>query len=169
MVRIFWGMAFVLLDIQIKIGERTLGLIPDWLGYWWLFRGFWELEDEWDGFRKWRNPAAGLAVYSGMLYILELLELTVRQEFALWVAGLIAAAAAVAAVRIVVNGIRHLEKSYGRELQGTKLGNLWVYLAVLLVLHALLRWMPLVGTVCAVAETVLALCWLAVLYGTAKA
>lgn len=168
MDRIFFGMLFVLLDIEWNIGDRTIGLLPDWLGYWWLFRGFWELEDEWDGFRKWRNPALGLGVYSLVLYILDLLVLTVRQEFLLWAAGLIAAAAAAVMARVVVQGVGHLENSYGQDLQGRKLGNLWVYLAVILALDGLLNWIPVVGTGCAVASFAMGLCWLAALWGVRK-
>ena len=168
MDRIFWGMAFILLDLDVNIGERTLGVIPDWLGYWWLFRGFWELEEQWGGFRKWRRPAMVLAAYSAVVYVMHALVLSVRQEFLLWALGLVTAAAGVVMIWLVGRGIGHMEAQYGWDLRGGKLGSLWLYLAVMLVLDGLLGWMPLVGTVCAVAETVLALFWLAVLWDSRK-
>lgn len=161
---VFWGMAFVLLDIPLDIGGRTIGLLPDWLGYWWLAKGFAALEEGWEGFRKGQTPALVLAVLSGVLYIMDLLTLSVRQEFLLWVLGLAAAVAAVIAARLVGRGIRHMEDGKDQDLQGRKLENLWLYLAVLQILSALLRWVPLVGTVCAVAAAVMSLCWLAVLW-----
>lgn len=168
MDRIFWGMAFVLLDIDLSFGNMTVGLIPDWLGYWWLFRGFWELEEKWDGFRKGRRPMLILAVFSGVLYGMKLLALSVRQEFLLWALGLAAAVAGVIVTRLVGRGVRHMEAENRWELRGGKLGNLWLYLAVLQVFSALLSWVPLVGTVCAVASAVMTLCWLAALWDAKK-
>ena len=61
---IFWGMACMLLDIDVTLGGRTIGLVPDWLGWWWLAKGCTELETEWEGFRRSSIPKlmAGLAL-----------------------------------------------------------------------------------------------------------
>lgn len=160
---VFWGMVFVLLEIPLKLGGRTVGLLPDWLGYWWLAKGFGSMEAQWGGFRKGQTPALVLAVFTGIRYVMDLLVLSARQKFWAWLLGLAAAVAAVLMARLVSKGIRHLEEK-DRDLQGRKLENLWLYLVVVQLLGALLSWLPLVGTVCAVASIVMALCWLAVLW-----
>lgn len=163
---IFRGMVFVLLDIQLELGERTIGLIPDWLGWWWVAQGAGLLEDR--GFGKLRWPALGLAVYSAVLYAMELMELTVSQEAVLWALGLIAAVGTVIMTRLTAARICRLEQKLNRDLRGRKLENLWVYLAVLRILGALLSWMPLVGTGCAAAVFLMGICWLAALNDSRK-
>lgn len=165
---VFWGMAFVLLDLHLDIGDRTVGLLPDWLGYWWLAKGFSSLEEEWDGFRKGRVPLLVLAAYSAVLYVMDLAALSVRGEALLWGLGLVAAVAVIAVTRLVCQGVCRLEEIRSCGMQDEKLRNFWIYLAVMQVFAAVLNWVPLVGTVCAVAVTVLALCWLAALWDARK-
>ena len=167
MDRIFWGMVFVLLDINITLGGRTVGLMPDWLGWWWLAQGCFLLEAEWKGFTK-RQIPVGMAVVTVGLYIAHLLTLTVQQRFALYILEFLATAAAVAAAGLLIRGIRKMEQNRQKNLQSEKLRSLWIYLAVIHLLKGLLGWIPLVGTGCAVAAFTLGLCWLGVLWETKK-
>ena len=168
MDRIFFGAAFVLLDITLDMGDRTIGLLPDFLGYWWLARGFYEMDEEWEGFRKGRIPALVLAVYSAVLYGLDLAKLNPRQEFWLWILQIGAAAAAVAMSWFVGRGVGRMEDAYSWDLEGEKLRGLWRYLAVLQVLGGILSWVPMVGMGCRVAVFVMAVCWLAALNDARK-
>lgn len=165
---IFRGMLFVLLDFELEWNGMSIGLIPDWLGYWWLAKGVSELEEEWTGFRRLRPAALALAGYSALLYGMKLMKLTVRQEFLLWVMELAAAVGTVIAVRLVGRGICHMEKNRGWDLRGGKLQSLWVYLAVLQILGTLFSWMPVVGTCGAAAAFVMGCCYLAVLRESRK-
>lgn len=165
---IFRGMVLVLLDINVTWNAVTIGLLPDWLGFWWLAKGFAELEEEWNGFRKGRTPVLALAAYSAVLYGMDLMALSARGELLRWGLGLIGAFAAAAVVRMVGGGVSHMEKKQGWELRSEKLRGLWLYLAVLLVLGKLLDWVPVVGTVCGVAVAVMAVCYLAALWDTGK-
>lgn len=168
MERIFWGMVFVLLDINIPLGQRTVGLLPDWLGYWWLAKGFAAGEEAWEGFRKAEIPALCMAALSLVRYGMQLMALTARQAFVLWLLGLVCAVAAVAAARYVLKGIRAMEQSRNGKPGIGRLGNLWPCLAVFLILKALLDWMPLVGMGCGVAAFAMAVCWLAALWNVQK-
>lgn len=165
---VFWGMACVLLDIPLELGDRTVGLLPDWLGYWWLAKGFGLLEDRYSGFRRGQVPALVLAVFSAGLYIMDLLALSTRGEALLWGLGLAAAAASVVMARLVSFGVCCLEEGTDKDQKGGKLRNLWVYLAVMRILAWLFGWLPLVGAVCSVASAVMSLCWLAALWDARK-
>ena len=162
---IFWGMACMLLDIEVTLGGRTIGLMPDWLGWWWLAKGCLELETEWEGFQRSRIPRmlAGLTL---LLYGFAFMKLTVPQRFWLSVPALGATVAELVAARYLIRGIRKMETDRGVNLHGDKLQNLWLYLAILQVLKQLLGWVPLVGVGCAVAASAMGLCWLAVLWKT---
>ena len=160
---IFWGMACMLLDIDVTLGGRTIGLVPDWLGWWWLAKGCTELETEWEGFHRSSIPKlmAGLAL---LLYGFAIMKLTVQQRFWLSVLALAATVAELVAARYLVRGIRKMEANHGTTLYSDKLQNLWLYLVILQVLKRLLGWVPLVGAGCAVAAFAMGLCWLVMLW-----
>lgn len=165
---IFRGMILVLLDWDLALGGRNIGLLPDWLGYWWLAKGFWELEEEWHTFAKGRMPLLFLAVFSAVRYVMDLMVLSAGGKLLRWGLGLIGALAAVLVARLVGNGIRGMEKARDWDLRGDKLQSLWLYLTVMTVLAALLNWLVVVGTVCAVAVAVMAVCYLATLWDSGR-
>ena len=164
---IFWGMAFVLLDMDVTLGGRTIGLLPDWLGWWWLAKGCLAMEDAWTGFRRRRIPL-GMAGATALCYGARLLKLTVQQRFFVYILEFGATAMALAAAAYLIRGIRKMEQCTGKKLQSEKLKSMWIYMTVICVLKGVLGWIPLVGPGCAVAAFTLGLCWLAVLWETRK-
>lgn len=165
---LFRGMLFVLLDFNLDLGEHTIGLIPDWLGYWWVAKGFLELAEEWDGFRKGRSVALALAVYTGVLYGMDLLALSVQIEALVWVLYIIATAAGLVTTWIIAKGVCRMEENHGWDLQGRKLNDLWLYMAVLDIVAVLFSWVPVVGVVGIVASMIIAICYLVALNGCRK-
>ena len=165
---IFRGMLFVLLDFNLELGDASIGLIPDWLGYWWLAQGFLEMEKEWDGFGKLRTPALVLAAVSGAAYVLDLMALSAQMAVLNWVLWLCLAVGGLYVAQRIGAGVRHMERHLGRELQGEKLQNLWIFLAALNIIGALFSWVPLVGPVCAVAAIIVDICWMSALNGSRK-
>lgn len=164
MNRVFWGMAVVLLDMNLPFGAGRIGLLPDCLGWWLLLKGCTELQ--WAGPRR-KGILLAMAVGTLVLYGMRFQDLTVRQQFVLYILDFLAAAAGVAAAGLLIRGIRQLEQRHGKKLHSDKLKNMWGYLAVICVVKGLLGWMPVVGPVCAVAAFAMGLCWLAVLWKTA--
>lgn len=168
MDNLFLGLLFVLLDFNINFDQCSIGLIPDWLGYWFLAKGLVELEGEWEGFRKGHPVALGMMVYSGILYVLDLFAVTAQLGFLSWVLGLISTIAFLYILRQIARGICYMEDTHLWDLQGQKLDSLWLALAVIHVTAALLAWFPVVGVVCALAALVISICYLVALNGTKK-
>lgn len=168
MDRIFLGMVFVMLDLNLNLDGCTIGLIPDWLGYWMLAKGFAELAEEWEGFRKVRPAALVMVVYTAVLYAMDLFALSIQEEILAWLLWLVAAVVFLYILRQIIRGIRAMEDDHGWDLGGGKLEAFWLPLAVLQIVAVALNWVPLVGVVCAIAMLVACISFLVALNGTKK-
>lgn len=168
MNRLFWGLFFVVLDYEVKIGSMTLGVQPDFIGYWLLMKGMESLTDENEYFAKGRHWAFGLMLLHLVQYGGRLLDLPAAKEVGLWAVGLVGHGLGLYLLRRMIRGIRKMEESHGWDLQSEKLRAMWLIQAVMGTLAYLLNWVPLVKTFAAMAGGVTAICLLAAMYGTKK-
>ena len=168
MNRLFWGLLFVVLDYELKIGSVMLGLLPDFVGYWLLMKGMESLAEESVYFDRGRHWAFGLMLVHLVLYGGDLLDPPTMTALGLWVLGLVGHAVGLYLVNRMIAGIRQMEKNCGRDLQSEKLKFMWLIQAVMGTLSYLLNWVPLVKTFAALASAVTAICLLAAMYGTKK-
>ena len=168
MNRLFWGFLFVVLDYELKIGSATLGLLPDFGGYFLLMKGMESLADENEYFARGRHWAFGLMLLHLVLYGGALLDPPAMTAVGLWVLGLAGHIVGLYLVNRVIAGIRQMESSSGRDLQSEKLKFMWLIQAVMGTLAYLLNWVPLVKSFAALASAVTGICLLIAMYGTKK-
>ena len=76
MSNIFIGALFVFLNFTININGIKIGLIPDFIGYIIMVKGLAELENESPYFLKAKGFAKGMAVYTAILYAMDLFGLS---------------------------------------------------------------------------------------------
>ena len=162
------GMIFVLLDIELTLENSVLDLLPDWLGFIFVLRGFRELEEDWPGFRKGQMLLQLLVVYSAVIYVMKLFELSIRMEILVWAMEMIEILAGLMTARWIGLGVCAMAESLGCDLQGRKLKDMWIYLAALQIIGGLVGWAPLVGTVCMVAEVLIGVFYLSALADSRK-
>ena len=168
MNRLFWGLLFVVLDYELKIGSVTLGLLPDFVGYWLLMKGMESLADENEYFARGRHWAFGLMLLHLVLFGGALLDPPSMTAVGLWALGLGGHVVGMFLLSRVIAGIRKMEKAKGLELQSEKLKFMWLIQAVMGTIAYLLNWVPLVKTFAALASAVTGICLLAAMYGTKK-
>lgn len=168
MNRLFWGLIFILLNYKITLGSATVGLLPDFVGYFLLMKGMEELSEESECMNKARHGAFGMALVSVILYVADLLNLSAMQAVGIWALGLAAHAVGLAVLYGMVSGIRQMERNDRRDLQGEKLKTMWLVQAVMGTIAYLLSWVPLVGTVAKAAGMVTAGCFLVAMFGVKK-
>ncbi len=118
MRKIFAGLVFVLLDFHIGIGRVRIGLLPAFVGYILVYRGLKELCFESDFFRKPLPFAAGMGVYTGILYVCDLSGTAGPGQLLLGIAALL--------IQFyieyrVLQGILVLEQKYCGDLSGSPL------------------------------------------------
>lgn len=81
MQKIFTGLLLVSFDFNLTLGSCVIGLIPDFLGYIFIRKGVQELREESLCFARLDPWTLGMAVYSGILYLLDLFGIGLRLGF----------------------------------------------------------------------------------------
>ena len=163
---LFIGMVLVFLDVNLGLGEHTFDVLPDFVGYFLMLRNLETLSAQSQWFRKARPLAKSMTVYSAVVYAVDALAVTVHGKFLSFCLGILALIAGLLIGYWTVSGVRELEQRQNRDLEGEKLRSMWLYAAVIHVITYLCGWVPLVGTVGAIAALVMYVCFLAAFYRT---
>lgn len=166
MNHLFLGMLFVLLDFNLSFGRCTLGLLPDFVGYILILKGLESLSAASGKFAKAKPWALVMAVYTGVLYISDLLSLSFRLRLLAWGLGLASTAAGLAISYWIVTGVQEIERIQSRDLQGQKLKLMWIYMAVISGICYVCNWIPIVGVIAAAGSLVIGICFLVAFYKT---
>ena len=148
-MQLFLGLIFILLDFEIKTGAVVIGLLPDFAGYYLIMRALEKRDD------PWRHGAFVLMLGGIVLYAADLLDKSTAAQMGF---GIGAFAAEIAMLVLLWHLVRKTER----------LRMLFPVMACIRVLCAVVGWIPLVGTVCIIANWVLSLCFLIAAYKPMK-
>ncbi len=168
MNKLFWGLFFLYLDFNLNLGEMTLGLLPDFVGYFLLVQGFEELAGESPWFSRGKPFALGMTVYSAVLYVMNLMAARVSDSVVIWLMTLAVVAVQLYIGYCLVKGIMDMEQRRDWSLEGQQLWGLWMAMAVVSVMGTLLMIVPLVGGLAALGAGIMAVCFLICFYKTKK-
>ena len=140
-MKLFLGLIFILLDVKLTVGTAVVGLFPDFLGCWLVMKGLEERQD------PWRHLAFGLMLACGVLFVSDLIDKSAVAR--LWCQGgwLLAELGMLALAGHLIRDRRQLRL-------------LFPVVCCIRVLRCVVGWIPLLGTVCAVADVVMAGCFL---------
>ena len=164
MRQIFLGMLFVFLDFNLNLGNVTLGLIPDFVGYILLIRGLDALAAESRRFVQARPWAVVAAAYSGALYGLDLLGIGSSLGIFAWALGLASLALSAYLSGLVVRGILEMERTKGCGLAGSALQGCWMAAVITSALCYPLAFVPVLGWSCVLAGLICNILFLAALW-----
>lgn len=160
MQNIFLGMLLVFLDLNIDLGDATIGLLPDFAGYILMIKGLEEMTPESPLFENARSWATAMAVYTGVLYAMDFLAMRVQLRFLGWVMNLAALVVSLVISRWILRGILEVQANRRFDLQAQQLEQLWSPLAIVQLVAAAFGWFPLIGWICALAAFVMGVCYL---------
>lgn len=130
MSAIFWGFFFVFLNFNLTVNDHVLNLLPPFVGYLLVMRGCRDMGEESSLFDPIRPFALGMAIYTGLLWLGDLLALTGQGS---WLTVLLGLASLVVSLYIswsVVQAIRDMEARRAAELNSVSLKTAWTVLAV---------------------------------------
>jgi len=168
MSNIFTGMLLVFLDFNLNIGRSTIGLIPDFIGYIIVDKGLAELADESYRFAKARGFAKGMAVYTGILYFMDLLGITNDNSAGAFILGLVSTLISLYISYSVVKGIEDMEVSRGKGLNAVSLNSAWKMNACFSLAAYLLILIPFLSVICMLVSLVAAIVFLVALNKSKK-
>lgn len=147
MRNIFIGLLLVFLDFNFDINASRIGLIPDFLGYIYMMRGLEEITGHSNWFSKLRPLAMGMAIYSGILYGMDLLGVSASLGFLSILLGIGSTIISLYISYGIVMGIKEMENAYLWELNAESLFSTWKLLAIFTVLMYIIIFIPFVNLI----------------------
>ncbi len=147
---IFMGFLFVFLDFNINIGASQIGLIPDFIGYIFIYLGLGELTDLNPRFEKARPFATVMAGYTGVLYLLALMGIGTGEVLG-FILGLASTLISLYISYNIVMGIKEYETQSSRFLNAAGLYTAWTVLVILTLGSYLLFIIPILNWICIIA------------------
>ncbi len=169
MSKIFVGLLLVFLDINFTFNTTTIGLLPDFIGYFILIGGLAEIAAVNSHFGKARPFAIAMAIYTLILYILDLIGLSAALGYAATILGLLSTLISLYISYHIVQGVLELESAQARSLNGTPLFTTWKVMAVADILAYLLLFIPGLNVICIIVRFVFGVVFLVHLNRTRKA
>ena len=137
---IFMGLFLITLDMNVSIGSGVLGLLPDFVGYWLLWKA---MSGRGNAMGKVVFVAQKLMLFSIVVYALDLLSLTGRFVIAGTIIGCILDMAVCYMQYLTIKGMEDV-MGQSQECIG-KLKAAWFFAALVLLLKYVLLWIPLVN------------------------
>ncbi|MDI9508984.1 MAG: hypothetical protein QM217_04120 [Bacillota bacterium] len=135
---IFLGFLILFINFELNLDGSTVGLIPDLLGYMIMIRGLNEMAEESFIFVKIKPYAIGMAIYSGVLYIIDLFGFSTRYPISSFVFSIIATAISMYISYSIIMGIQYTEKKYSANLNVQRLKSTWTVLALMHIITYML-------------------------------
>ncbi len=167
MTYIFVGLIFLFLDLNINLGQITIGLLPTFVGYFLLARGLQTLPEDPD-FAKARTLSLVMTVYTLVLYIVNLLGLQLQLGLLGWILDAVRLVVYFSILYLLNRGIGQLQVKTGKDLGAEQLRPLWLVLVVLESATLVLNWIPVVGAFALLGNLVVHIVLLVLYYNVKK-
>lgn len=170
MKTVFWGFFFVFINFNLTVNSHTVNLLPTFVGYLLLYRAAGELAGESGRFKTLRPFAVAVAVYTGILWVGDLLGAAGGNSWLDMLLGLAATVLSLIVSWNVVQAVLEMESARGRDLNGASLRTAWfVLLAAQIVGYAaILLFSPGLALLVGIAALVGIIWFLAALWKCAK-
>lgn len=161
MKKIWIGLLFLFLNFTLDFGVVKIGLFPTFVGYILIVLGLSEMAPESAHFGRMKSFSVIMAVYTGMLYLFDLVGIT--SQITLTIVLIISAVAALISYYIsyhIVAGVGEMEQRYGYHLGAGTLKNSWIVLVIFNALSYLSAFQTLVGVLLTIASFVAGICFI---------
>lgn len=142
MGRILAGLLLVFLDFHLDLNGSRIGLIPDFIGYIVMGKGLLEMAAESYFFHKVKPFATGMAIYTAILYGMDLFGITVHLQGLSILLGIVSTIVSLYMTYNIVMGVKDMETQYRAQLNGASLKTAFTVLFVFSVLSYLLLIYP---------------------------
>lgn len=140
MSKIFWGYFFVFINFHLNMNGHSVNILPPFIGYILLVQGMRLMERESEMFRHIRPFAAGMAVYSGIVWVGALLGVTSDN----WLGSLLALISSLVSLYIswaFIQAVRDVEFRREADLNGASMQKIWYAMTAVALLSDFLSLM----------------------------
>lgn len=160
MKRIFIAFLLIFLDFNLNLDNLQIGLIPDFVGYIVMINGLVEMADESPQFIRVKPFATGMAIYTGILYFMDLAGISASLGALSYVLGIVSLAISLYISYCIVMGVKEMEVKYNTDLNGDGVKSMWTIMAILSVISYILVFVPALAFFCLLATIIMAICFL---------
>lgn len=154
MKKLFWGFFLIFLDFNLNFNQYSLNILPDFAGYILLFQGMRELGEESRRFQSIRPFAVGMAVYTAILWLGNLLGVGSGSEYQQILTDILGLLAAIVALYVswgLTQGVLEMESRRGADLNGQRIDKMWKALAAVQIVNTVVGWMANLANIAALA------------------
>jgi len=159
MDKIFLGLLFVLLDVNINIGASSIEILPDFVGYILLIKGLAEVMEYSEEFKDAQNLSKGMVFYSAIVFVLDIIAVLKHPVFTI-ILALISTAGSLVAARSIIKGMQRIEICQMKNLMTDVLMKYWQYLALFSVAGVILSFVGLLGAILVLVALIFAIIFL---------
>ena len=161
MSKIFAGMLFIFLNFDINLPTSTIGLIPSFIGYFFMLKGLTELSGFSRRFTAIRPTVMIMLVYSVIIYVINLLGAPlVDNEPRTIVLGLVSTILSLFISYNIVMGVNDIESTSGQDLASVPLYDAWKLLAVFSFIPYAVFFIPVLAVISIIIGFIVAIYYL---------
>jgi hypothetical protein len=132
---IFIGLILNFLDFNVNFGSSNIELLPDFVGYILMYQGMKELSGDSEWFRKLPSFTIAMAIYSGIIFVLELFGMSTESSIWLFIIlGIISQIISLYIIYEIIMGIMDMERDNTWELYSEPLFSAWKVIVVCSIL-----------------------------------
>ena len=162
-------MMLVFLNFDLNIGDSKIGLIPNFLGYWFILQGLEEVDELSNQFHKVKPLAKVMIVYSGINYAIDLFgifpsidlfDTVIADALLVVIFGVLSTILSLLISYSIIMGIKDVQDSKKQELNADNLYSTWKLMAVFSVLTFVLLSIPTIAIVSIIISFVIAVYYL---------
>ena len=154
MNNIFIGFLLVFLNFNLNLGNSTIGLFPDFIGYIVMINGLAEMAEESQLFLKVKPYAAGMAVYTGILYFIDFLGVSPSLGAFSYILAIVSTIISLYISYCVIMGVKETEEKHNTELNGDSLKSTWNILAVFHIAVYITLLFPPLAVICIIVAII---------------
>ncbi|WP_304508574.1 hypothetical protein [Anaerotignum sp.] len=163
---LFTGMIFIFIDFSININTAVIGLIPDFVGYIFIYKGLLELTQESPHFQQALPLSKIMIAVMSVLYAMDVLSITTTSRFLAIPLGMITTALALYTIYQIVRGVLDIEISKKIDLFGENLFFTWKMWAVFTALSTIPVLIPGLSVIFGLLSLIMAIILLGTFYKT---
>jgi hypothetical protein len=124
-----------------------------------MINGLVEMADESPQFIRVKPFATGMAIYTGILYFMDLAGISASLGALSYVLGIASLAISLYISYCIVMGVKEMEVKYNTDLNGDGVKSMWTIMAILSVISYILVFVPALAFFCLLATIIMAICF----------
>ena len=153
MKRIFIGMIVVFIDFNLNFENNTIGLIPDFIGYFMMIEGLKEITNYSNNFTKVLPYVKSMAIATALTYLMDFFGIRIYLLVSLLL-GLVLMAVCMYISYTIIMGIKDVETEFQQNLNTESLYSAWKISMILSFVTYVLIIVPGLMILCSLATLV---------------